>query len=132
MFPTDLANFDRTEFNHPDMMYVPFLRWLDKVRSIAGVRFELTDDGRADGNPEPSGSAGGTSLHHRGCAVDIRIKDLNAQQLWKINFAIVLCCDAQTVGKVEVEWVKGITETHLHLGLDWTPKKQHEFILAND
>lgn len=131
-FPTDLKHFKATEFKHPEKMNVQFLRWLDRVRETAGVPMALTDDGRIDGNPEPSGSAGGRSLHHRGRAVDFNSRGLGAGQKWKIvNAIVMLSFDAP--GKVEFELVyKEDGDHHWHLGVDDTPGKSHEFIEADD
>lgn len=131
-FPIDLKHFKAGEFKFPDKMYVPFLRWLDRVRERSGVPIVLTDDGRQDGDPEPSGSAGSRSLHHRGCAVDFRTRDFNAAQKWKIAEAIFSLAQ-EAPGKVEFEVVwreKG--DRHWHLGVDWTAGKVHELIEADD
>lgn len=134
MFPTDLKHFKTGEIPHEEMMNVLYLRWLDRVRDRAGVPFVITDGGRADGDPEPSGSAKGLSLHHRGCAVDLKTRHLTVQEKWKIMAAIIeLSKDTPNGWKVEFEVVwtdKG--DRHWHLGLDWTPGKEHEFIEADD
>lgn len=132
MFPADLIHFSASEFKYPDKMHVPFLRWLDRVRALAGVPMTITDDGRVDGDPEPSGSAGGKSLHHRGCAVDIRTRTLTSPQKFKITAAL-MDLRHEAPGKVEFEVVwteKG--DRHWHIGVDWNPGKEHELIEADD
>lgn len=133
-FPTDLTHFKASEFKYPDRMNVPFLRWLDRVRDLAGVPLTLTDDARVDADPEPSGSAGSRSLHHRGCAVDLRSRTLSASQKWQVLNAIVtLAMDTPSGWKVEFESVYNEDgDKHWHLGLDWNAGKTHEFIEKDD
>lgn len=133
-FPTDLKHFGATEFQHPEKMNVPFLRWLDRVREVAGVPMTLTDDARVDGDPEPLGSAKGKSLHHRGCAVDIRTRTLDANQKWKIAHAVHLLSASTPDGwKVELESVYTTGgDCHWHIGLDWAVGKDHELIEQDD
>lgn len=127
-FPSDLQHFSAGEFHRPEMMNEGFMRWLDRVRTLCGVEFHVTDDGR-DAHDAPSGSSK-TSLHYLGRAVDIRTYTLSAQQKWRIMAAVVaLANDAP--GAVEIEWVKGPTEEHLHLGVD-EKAEWNEFIVNND
>src|SRR5690242_17523166 len=65
-----LSHFSWREFKHPDLMDAPFLFWLDHVRDLAGIPFNLTSDART---PEENAAASGsspTSLHLIGRAVD--------------------------------------------------------------
>lgn len=132
--PSDLKYFPLPEWKQPGRMNTQFVRWLDRVREKAGVPMRLTDDGRADGDPEPSGSAGKRSLHHRGCAVDLDSRLWNARQKWSVLAAIVeLSKDSPDGWVVELEVVyneKG--DHHWHVGLDWATGKQNEFIEADD
>lgn len=132
-FP-QLAHFQESEFPHSEKMNTPFLRWLDRVRDRAGVPMTITDAGREDGDPEPSGSAGAKSLHHRGTAVDFRTRDLNAQQKWRIMAAIVeMSKETPDDWKVEFEPVFKLDgDHHWHVGLDWTPGKGNEMVESDD
>src|SRR3990167_3192440 len=79
-FPADLKHFRASEFKHPELMSVPFLRWLDRVRERAGAPFVVTNDARVAGATEPLGSAGSKSLHRRGRAVDLHSRVWTATQ----------------------------------------------------
>lgn len=134
MFPNNLQFFRRSEFRHPDLMNVAFLRWLDRVRGRSGVPMEVLDDGRLEGDPEPSGSAGTKALHYRGCAVDLNSRKWDARQKWQVVAAIVYLSNETPDGwKVEFEPVFNANgDHHWHLGLDWTLGKHHEFVESDD
>ena len=128
-FPTDLSHFTAAEFNHPDLMDPSFLRWLDRVRHLAGVPFQITNDARLSGD-NPMGSVT-KSLHKRGRAVDLRSTDWTVAQKWKVLAAVVqLAPDAP--GKVELEAVFSGTDKHWHLGVDDAAGAQHEFIESDE
>lgn len=129
MVPNDLKHFKPSEFKHPELMDVAFVRWLDRVRERADVPFHITSDGRT-ASETPSG-ASPTSLHHRGRAVDLDSSRWNATQKWRIVVAIVyLAGDAP--GKVEFEPVFSPTDKHWHLAVDDRDGKTHEFVEADD
>ena len=128
MVPTDLDYFALTEFRHPELMYEPFVRWLDKVRGVAAVAFVITDDARAEGDPNPTGSAGKHSLHRRGRAVDLRSRNWTASEKWRVVAAIFDLADLAP-GKVELEPVYSATDEHLHVGADETAT-EHRFLQA--
>lgn len=130
-FPGDLKYFEVSEFKHPELMNVPFLRWLDRVRGLAGVPFALNDDARVPSATEPVGSAGSKSLHRRGRAVDIRSRDWTAAQKWKVSAAIHALAD-EAPGKVEFEPVFSPTDRHWHLGVDDRPEQVHEFVESDE
>ena len=115
LFPNDLTHFAAGEFQFPDQMDVPFLRWLDRVRGQAGVSFVITDDARPIGQMPEGAST--TSLHFRGRAVDIRSRNWTAGQYWQAVAAVVALADAAP-GKIELELVHGPKDQHLHLGVD--------------
>lgn len=89
MFPA-LRFFKESEFRHPEVMNVEFLKWLDAWRAMAGVAFVVTDDGRVEGEQNPSGSAGKHSLHMRGLAVDIRSRNWTPAEKWLVARALIL------------------------------------------
>lgn len=141
-FPSDLIFFSASEFKHADLMSVPFLRWLDRVRQRAAaiirrydtqrdVPFVITDDARVASDAEPEGSAGRRSLHHIGCAVDIRSRDWNGLQKW---------CAAQAIhelsyeapGGVEFEMVYSKTDRHWHVGVDPRSYERPELIESDE
>jgi hypothetical protein len=127
-FPTDLKHFKAAEFVYPELMDVPFLRWLDRVRELCGVRFFVTNDARPGGEM-PTG-ASGKSLHKRGRAVDLRSRDWSAADKWKVSAAIHWLAD-QAPGKVEFEQVYSNTDQHWHLGVD-DHATDHELIESDE
>ena len=130
-FPADLKHFRASEFKHPELMSVPFLRWLDRVRERAGAPFVVTNDARVAGATEPLGSAGSKSLHRRGRAVDLHSRVWTATQKWRVAAAIITLAP-EAPGKVEWEPVYGDTDQHWHLGVDDALTASHELIEANE
>lgn len=123
-FPTDLKHFAQAEFTHPEVMDVAFLRWLDRVREHAGVRFVITSDGRP----------GDDGLHGRGMAVDLDSRVWDATQKWRVTTALVLLA-GEAPGAVEFEPVYNADRTkdrHWHIAVDPRPGKTHEFVEADD
>jgi len=117
MVPSDLEVLEPSDFQRPELMAEPFVRWLDAVCARAGIDPILTDDGRRPDDPNPTGSAGKHSLHQRGRAVDLRSRVWTATQKWRLCAAIVeLAPDAP--GMVEFELVYSPTDVHWHLGVD--------------
>lgn len=129
MVPDDLQHFKASEFKHPELMDVAFLRWLDRVRERADVPFSITSDGRT-ASDSPDG-ASLTSLHHRGRAVDLDSSRWNATQKWRIVAAIVYL-SGEAPGKVEFEPVFSPTDKHWHIAVDDRAGKSHEFVEADD
>lgn len=127
-FPSDLKHFKRSEFAYPDLMDTSFLRWLDRVRELCGVRFMVTNDARPGGDM-PTG-ASSKSLHKRGRAVDLRSRDWTATQKWKVSAAIHWLAD-EAPGKVEFEQVYSGTDQHWHLGVD-DHATDHELIESDE
>ena len=103
-------------------MSVDFLRWLDRVRERAGVRFEITSDFRP-GDP---------GHHGRGDSVDLNSRIWNAAQKWNVNAAIILLAP-EAPGKVEFEPVYDHNgDQHWHVAVDRRPGARHEFVEADD
>jgi len=127
-FPDDLSHFKRSEFVHPDLMDVTFLRWLDRVRAMAGVRFFVTNDARPGGEM-PTGAAS-KSLHKRGRAGDLRSRSWTDVEKWQVSAAIHWLAD-QAPGKVEFEQVYSDTDQHWHLGVD-DHGTSHELIESDE
>ena len=119
MVPSDLQFFDVKDFHRPELMDESFVRWLDQVRGVADVPFVLTDDGRLDTDPNPTGSAGKHSLHRRGRAVDVRSRTWSAVEKWKVVDAVMALAHLAP-GKVELELVYSTTDQHFHIGVDET------------
>jgi hypothetical protein len=132
----ELKHFNPNEFRQPDKMDEEFLMWLDNVRDTAGVPMRLTSDYRS---PETNRRVGGhpASLHVLGRAVDFstpysRARDAQGYyaELYRIIDAV---CITFRDDHAQVEFVKGPTDWHVHLGLypeDWTgPDK---LIIATD
>ena len=130
MVPADLAFFGPEEFRHPALMDEGFVRWLDKVRGVAGVVMVITDDGRMDGELNPTGSARKHSLHRRGRAVDVRSRDWTDAEKWRLAAALTALADLAP-GKVEFEPVYSSTDRHWHIGVDETAT-EHRFLEADE
>ena len=130
-FPNDLVYFKKHEFQNADLMHIPFLRWLDRVRAKAGVPFTITNAARVAGTTEPVGSAGSKSLHRRGRAVDLYSRGWTAAQKWKVDDAIHTLA-SEAPGMVEFELVYSPTDQHWHLGVDDALTAEHELIESDE
>src|SRR5437868_6165219 len=119
MIPTDLQMLQPADFHEPGLMVESFVRWLDAVCVRAGVDPVITDDGRLDTDPNPTGSAGKHSLHRRGRAVDLRSRLWTDTLKWRLVAAVVELAD-QAPGFVELELVYSPTDRHWHIGVDGT------------
>lgn len=121
--------FAPSEFKHPERMNPAFVLWLDNVRARARVAMVITDDARDPGEL-PSG-ASKTSLHFRGCAVDVRSRNWSAYDKWRVVEAIVFYADSAP-GKIELELVYDQDgDKHWHIGVDETALT-HQLIEADD
>ena len=116
-----LEHFKPSEFKAYAKMDEGFLRYLDEVREVAGVAFFLTSDFRtADENAAAAGSSS-ASLHLTGNAVDfatVGSRARMAQEFYKDCWAIARACAFVVRPRnVQLEFVKGPTDWHVHLGL---------------
>lgn len=137
----NLRNFSEGEFNNFAKMDQEFLKFLDDVRTLAGMPFYLTSDYRS---PQRNAEIGGhvASLHPKGMAVDFVTQSCRSRlaqdyyaDIYKIMWAIVKVTDAQPSHNraVQFEIVKGPNDWHLHLGLH--PKgapKESKVVVALD
>lgn len=116
MLTNDLPYFLLSEFKRPDLVDYRAARLLVKIRSRSGVKMIITDDGRPLGKLPPGASK--QSLHFKGCAFDIRSRDWTREEYWKIVAAT--CSVAAELlpieSGVEMELVKGLKDTHFHIG----------------
>jgi len=123
-FPPDLQHFRAGEFQHPDLMQVAFLRWLDRVRERAGVPFHITNDYRPNGK----------GLHGLGMAVDLNSRPWRAAQKWRVMAAVAFLAH-EAPGAVEFEPVYNADpkqDRHWHIGVDPRPNAVGEFVEADD
>ena len=128
MFPV-LKHFSSGEFNHPELMLVPFLYWLDLVRDRAKVAMVITDDARLAGDVPSGGSA--TSLHYRGRAVDVRSRNWSSSDKWRVAEAVMFYSN-QAPGKIELELVYDADgDKHWHIGVDELAKS-HQLLESDD
>lgn len=109
--------FGVKEFKHPELVEQRAYDGLCEVRRQFGKPLILTDDGRLP-DDHPTG-ASDTSLHPKGRAFDLRIRDFSKEDLWRLVAAVVNVGNWWARGDkagVELELVWSPTDKHLHLG----------------
>ena|SRR2546428_8940052 len=109
--------FASTEFKHPDLVNQIAYDLLVDIRRQFGKPLIITDDARLP-LEMPTGAAA-TSLHFKGQAFDLHIKDFTSRELYQLsnsvqNVANMVCRGVKS--GVEVEWVYSSTDKHLHIG----------------
>lgn len=119
-----LKHFTRDEFRRPDMMYFPFLQYLDRVREAYGNPLWITSDGR-DFIP-PGGSP--DSLHLVGRAVDLRWI-LEKHLRFQFVAAVIQTPTPSGEGGVELGLEPGAEGgAHLHLALRFAGQPSSLFV----
>lgn len=114
---TELEFFARSEFKRPELVNDTAAKMLDEIRRQYGKPLVLTDDARVPGEMPPGASA--TSLHFKGQAFDLRIRDVSPEDLWKLVRAVINVGDWVARGEkrgVELELVWSKTDKHCHIG----------------
>lgn len=130
--PLELRHFDASEFRHPELMNVSFLKLLGIIRIQAGIPFFLTSDART---PEENERVGGSprSLHLQGRAVDFVVRPWTPENLFRLVRAVgfVSWLRYPQNGGIEFELVQSPIDRHVHLGL-FPDERPSRLILALD
>lgn len=117
MAVSDTKWFKLRELKHPEVVNQTALELLSEIREQADQPLVITDDGRLP-TEHPTGSVA-DSLHYKGQAFDLRIKDKSAEELFRFVRAVVNVADWVCRGAksgVEIELVSSVTDHHLHVG----------------
>jgi len=115
--PVNLRWFKPWEFNHPELVNTKAAWLLDEIRQQFGRPIVITDDARIIGQPLPPG-ASGNSLHFRGQAFDLRIRNWSREELWYFVTVVQTIAHGlpQAEAGVELELVWSRTDKHAHVG----------------
>lgn len=114
----DLRHFKRSEFKHPELINETAAEGLDEIREQYGSPLVVTDDARLS-TDLPKGTAGpGKSLHYKGQAFDVRIRDMSTQDLWRFVRSVI---------NVGTWWARG-QKSGIELELVWSPTDKHAHI----
>jgi hypothetical protein len=113
---SNIRHFSPNEFRYPELLSLPFILFLDRVRNRVGTPFHITSDARFN-NPG--------SLHYaarsdgRFCrAADFGIDYSNKTRVWETYAMIALHVQLVRMEGVELEIVHNPgTDLHVHLGL---------------
>lgn len=130
---TILRHFKSKEFEYPDLCNPVALQLLDEVREQYGKPLIVTDDARIAGDIPTGGSL--TSLHYKGQAFDIRVKDINSEDLWRLNVAVINVATWVARGNkagVEFEIVWGEKDHHIHLGFFLGDGRKNRLIIKTE
>lgn len=120
-----LVYFHPREFNHPDLMYGPFLLWLDRIRHNAGIPINPTSDWR---DVVPPGGFD-DSLHKVGRAIDFRWRGQTAEERARIVIAVTTTPVPDGEGGFELGLEPGSPGgPHWHLGL-LLPGREHRLFV---
>lgn len=106
-----LRYFLPTEFRNLPLVDFAAAIWLDEIRHAYEHSIIVTGDGRLAGDVPSGGSL--TSLHYLGRAFDLRYPD-TPELCYVLNASIVAVSGSRVI---ELEWVHGATDAHVHLGL---------------
>lgn len=122
-----MRHFELHEFKRPELMYVPFLYWIDQVRDEAGCQMIITSDGRP---PEENANTPGAwprSLHRIGRAIDIRYRksDLTAI-VWAVTHVPTPVGEGGP--ELGLEVVNPPGGKHIHIGLRLPGEPAHVFV----
>lgn len=132
MVPNDLRHFKPEEFKHPELVNEVAVRLLDEIRDQFGKPLIVTDDARLPSD-KPTGYAA-ESLHYKGQAFDLRIRDMSREELWQLMVAVVSVAQwvagrKATTRGVEFELVSSSTDKHAHVGFFLGDGRQNRLII---
>lgn len=131
MVTADAKYFKVSELKHPEIVNPRAFALLDLIREAFGKPITITDDGRPAGTLPPGASK--TSLHFKGQAFDLRSKHWTPGDLWAFVYAVQAVADSLAPSEtgVELELVKGPTDSHCHVGF-YLDGRANRMVLALD
>lgn len=128
-------HFKTDKFNHVDLINQTALDLLDEIREQFGRSLIVTDDARLP-TELPEGTSGPEkSLHYKGQAFDLRIRDFSEEDLWSfvatvINVATWVCRGAKAGVELEIVWSK--TDKHAHIAFFLGDGRKNRFLVRSE
>lgn len=106
--------FKTDKFKHIERVDQECLNRLDLIREEFELPIVITDDAREE-DENPSGGAGDQSLHRKGRAFDLRVRDYTPQQYFALLTVIILLAQYYD-WNIQLELVSSAVDKHLHIG----------------